>query len=194
MALRAGALPAKLEQLEERTVGPSLGLDSIQKAQKAMMIGCTLLLLFMLYWYKGFGVIANIALIFNAVFILAILSSLNATLTLPGVAGIALTIAMAVDANIIIYERIKEELHKGFAMDLAIKQGYAKALSAILDANLMNVCISIILMYYGTGPVRGFAVTLIIGVATTMFTAVFLTKTMAEFLVYKLKVKNIPIH
>jgi preprotein translocase subunit SecD len=194
MALRAGALPAKLEQLEERTVGPSLGLDSIQKAQKAMLIGCTLLLLFMLYWYKGFGVIADIALLFNAVFILAILSSLNATLTLPGVAGIALTIAMAVDANIIIYERIKEELHKGFAIDLAIKQGYAKALSAILDANLMNVCISIILMYYGTGPVRGFAVTLIIGVATTMFTAVFLTKTMAEFLIYKLKVKNIPIH
>lgn len=193
MALRAGALPAKLEQLEERTVGPSLGRDSIEKAQKAMMIGCGLLLVFMLVWYKGFGVIANVALILNAVFILAILSALNATLTLPGVAGIALTVGMAVDANIIIYERIKEELKKGLAIDLAIKEGYDKAFSAILDSNLTTICVSIILMYYGTGPVRGFAVTLIVGIVTTMFTAVFLTRTIAEFLVYKLKVRKIAI-
>lgn len=193
MALRAGALPAKLEQLEERTVGPSLGQDSIKKAQTAMLIGCGLLLTFMLVWYKGFGLIANIALIFNGVFILAVLSSLNATLTLPGVAGIALTVAMAVDANIIIYERIKEELRKGLAMDVAINQGYDKAMSAILDSNLTTICVSIILMYYGTGPVRGFAVTLIIGIITTIFTAVFLTKTIAQFLVYKLKVKRIAI-
>lgn len=193
MALRAGALPAKLEQLEERTVGPSLGRDSIDKAQKAMVIGCGFLLLFMLVWYKGFGVIANIALILNAVFILAILSTLNATLTLPGVAGIALTVGMAVDANIIIYERIKEELRKGLSIDLAIKEGYDKAFSAILDSNLTTIFVSIILMYYGTGPVRGFAVTLIVGIVTTMFTAVFLTRTMAEFLVYKLKVKRIAI-
>ncbi|MES2769702.1 MAG: protein translocase subunit SecD [Bdellovibrionota bacterium] len=193
MALRAGALPAKLEQLEERTVGPSLGKDSIDKAQTAMMIGCGLLLLFMLVWYKGFGVIADVALILNGVFILAILSSLDATLTLPGVAGIALTIGMAVDANIIIYERIKEELKKGLALDQAIKQGYDKAFSAILDSNLTTICVSTILMYYGTGPVRGFAVTLIVGIITTMFTAVFLTRTIAEFLVYKLKVKKIAI-
>ena len=193
MALRAGALPAKLEQLEERTVGPSLGRDSIQKAQKAMLIGCGLLLAFMLVWYKGFGVIANIALILNAVFILAILSTLNATLTLPGVAGIALTVGMAVDANIIIYERIKEELAKGLSLDLAIKEGYDKAFSAILDSNLTTIFVSAILMYYGTGPVRGFAVTLIIGIVTTMFTAVFLTRTIAEFLVYKLKFKKIAI-
>jgi preprotein translocase subunit SecD len=193
MALRAGALPAKLEQLEERTVGPSLGRDSIEKAQRAIVVGSALLLIFMLAWYKGFGVIANIALILNAVFILALLSSLNATLTLPGVAGIALTIGMAVDANIIIYERIKEELRKGLSNEHAIREGYDKAFSAILDSNLTTIFVSIILMYYGTGPVRGFAVTLIIGIITTMFTAVFLTRTIAEFLVYKLKVKKIAI-
>ena len=193
MALRAGALPAKLEQLEERTVGPSLGRDSIDKAQKAMLLGTALLLLFMLVWYKGFGVIANIALILNAVFILALLSSLNATLTLPGVAGIALTVGMAVDANIIIYERIKEELRRGLAIDLAIREGYDKAFSAILDSNLTTIFVSVILMYYGTGPIRGFAVTLIIGIITTLFTSVFLTRTIAEFLVYKLKVKKIAI-
>ncbi len=193
MALRAGALPAKLELLEERTVGPSLGQDSIKKAQFAMVVGAAFLLAFMLFWYKGFGIIANIALILNAVFILAILSSLNATLTLPGVAGIALTIGMAVDANIIIYERIREELRKGLSMELAIEEGYRKAFSAIFDSNLTSVFTSIILMYYGTGPVRGFAVTLIIGIVTSMFTSVFLTKTIAEFAIYKMKFKKISI-
>lgn len=193
MALRAGALPAKLEQLEERTVGPSLGQDSIKNAQKALAIGCTLLLIFMLVWYKGYGVIANVALIFNAIFILAVLSALNATITLPGVAGIALTIAMAVDANIIIFERIKEELKKGLSSEGAMREGYNKAFSAIFDANITNVLVAAVLMYYGTGPVRGFAVTLIIGIATTMFTAVFLTRTIAEFLIFKLHVKKIAI-
>jgi preprotein translocase subunit SecD len=193
MALSAGALPAKLEQLEERTVGPSLGQDSIQSAQKALAIGCSLLLVFMFVWYKGYGAIANFALVCNAVFILAILSALNATITLPGVAGVALTIAMAVDANIIIFERIKEEIKKGLSSEGAMREGYNKAFSAIFDANITNVLVASVLMYYGTGPVRGFAVTLIIGIITTLFTAVFLTRTIAEFLIYKLHVKKIAI-
>lgn len=193
MALRAGALPAKLEQLEERAVGPSLGQDSIDKAANAAIIGTTLIFIFMMAWYKGFGVLANIGLALNAILILAILSSFNATLTLPGVAGIALTLGMAVDANIVIYERIKDEMRKGLAQDLALREGYQKALSAILDANITTIATSIILAYFGTGPVRGFGITLIIGIVASMFSAVFFTRTLAEVLIYKFKIKKIAI-
>ncbi len=193
MALRAGALPAKLEQLEERTVGPSLGADSIERGKRAGILGAILVLAFMLFWYKSFGFIANLALLFNVGLVLAILTSLEATLTLPGIAGIALTIGMAVDANVIVFERIKEELKRGTSLAGSIREGYAKAFSAIFDANLTTAATSVILMYYGTGPVRGFAVTLLIGIVTSMFTALFVTHTVLDLLVGKFKRINLTL-
>ncbi|MCB0365913.1 MAG: protein translocase subunit SecD [Bdellovibrionales bacterium] len=190
-ALRAGALPAALEQLEERTVGPTLGADAINAGKKAGMVGAILVLIFMVIYYRGLGIVANIALCLNVMFLLAILTSLGATLTLPGVAGIALTIGMAVDANIIIFERIKEELRKGAGIQAAIKDGFGNALSAILDANITTIATSVVLMYYGTGPVRGFAVSLIIGVLTSMFTAIFVCKLIMDIMVNWMKVKKI---
>ena len=190
-ALRAGALPAALEQLEERTVGPTLGADAIAAGKRAGLVGAVLVLLFMLIYYRGLGVVANVALTLNVLFLLAILTSLGATLTLPGVAGIALTIGMAVDANIIIFERIKEELRKGAGSQAAIKDGFGHALSAIVDANITTVATSVVLMYYGTGPVRGFAVSLIIGVLTSMFTAIFACRLMMDMMVSWFKVKKI---
>ncbi|MEM7647213.1 MAG: protein translocase subunit SecD, partial [Pseudomonadota bacterium] len=192
MVLRSGALPAELEQLEERTVGPTLGKDSIDKGKFAGLIGGLLVFLFMLAYYKAYGVIANLALGFNILMILAILTSLQATLTLPGVAGIVLTIGMAVDANVIIFERIKEEIAKGAGLLGAIKEGYARAFTAILDANITTAAVCAVLMYYGTGPIRGFAVTLIIGIITSMFTAIFFTRTILNLLVGKLKWKIAP--
>ena len=192
MALRAGALPAKLVQLEERTVGPTLGFDSIERGKKAILIGAILVLLFMLIYYKGFGVISNITLGLNVILILGVLTSLEATLTLPGVAGIALTIGMAVDANVIIFERIKEELRKKSGFALSVETGFKKGLSAIFDSNITTAFTSVILMYFGTGPVRGFAVTLLIGIATSLFTALFVTKTILDWQIHK-RNKTIPI-
>ncbi len=187
--LRAGALPADLIQLEERTVGPSLGQDSIDRGKMAGLLGAILVLVFMLIYYKGFGLVANLALSFNILLILAILTSLGATLTLPGVAGIVLTVGMAVDANVIIFERIKEELAKGSALTAAVREGYARAFSAIFDANITTGATCIVLMYFGTGPVRGFAVTLIIGIVTSMFTAIFVSRALVDVLVQRLKMK-----
>lgn len=193
MALRAGALPTKLEQLEERSVGPSLGQDSIDKASKAVAIGLVFLLGFMVFWYKIFGILANIALLLNGVLIFGVLSSFNATLTLPGIAGMALTLGMAVDANVIIFERIREEFRKGLAIERALIEGYNKALSAIIDSNVTTIATSIILIYFGTGAVRGFGLTLVIGILTSMFTAIFVTRTIAEVLIYKFKFKKLSI-
>ena len=181
MALRAGALPASLEQIEERTVGPTLGADSIAKGKTAIMIGGVLVLIFMVFYYKFFGMIADFALTLNMFLVLAVLSALEATLTLPGIAGIALTIGMAVDANVIIFERIKEALRKGGSLHLSVNEGYSKGLSAIFDANITTAATSVILMYFGTGPVRGFAVTLLIGIMTSLFTAIFVTKSILDF-------------
>ena len=192
MALRAGALPAGLEQMEERTVGPTLGRDSIERGKKAIMIGGILVLLFMLFYYKGFGFISNITLALNMVLIMGVLTSLEATLTLPGVAGIALTIGMAVDANVIIFERIKEELRKKVGFAASVETGFRKGLSAIFDSNITTAATSVILMYFGTGPVRGFAVTLLIGIATSLFTAVFVTKFILDYQIHK-RGKSIPI-
>lgn len=192
-ALRAGSLPASLEQLEERTVGPSLGADSIAKGKKAGLIGAVLVLIFMIFYYKVSGVIANIALTFNILILLAVLTSLGATLTLPGVAGIVLTLGMAVDANVIIFERIKEELAKGAGLTLAVKEGYARAFSAIFDANITTAAVCVVLMYFGTGPVRGFAVTLVIGIVASMFTAIFVTRTIYEFLIHRARMQKISI-
>lgn len=193
MALRAGALPARLEQIEERTVGPTLGADSIAKGQTAITIGGILVLLFMSLYYKFFGLIADLALALNMFLILSVLTAIEATLTLPGIAGIALTIGMAVDANVIIFERIKEALRKGGSLNLAVKEGYSKGLSAIFDANITTAATSVILMYFGTGPVRGFAVTLLIGIITSLFTAIFVTKTILDFYTSKFEQSKLTI-
>ena len=190
-ALRAGALPASLEQLEERTVGPNLGADSIAAGKKATVIGAVLVFLFMLFYYRTLGLVADIALALNVLFLLAILTSLGATLTLPGVAGIALTIGMAVDANIIIFERIKEELRKGSGTAAAVKDGFGNAFSSIFDANMTTIVTSVILMYYGTGPVRGFAVSLTIGLVTSMFTAIFVSRVLIDILLKWFKMEKI---
>ncbi len=189
LALRAGALPATLEQLEERTVGPSLGADAIAKGQLAALIGAGIVFIFMLFYYKSFGLIADLSLMFNILIVLAVLSSLGATLTLPGVAGMALTIGIAVDANVIIYERIKEEMRKGANLMGAIREGYHRAFSCIIDANLMSIAVCVVLMYFGTGPVRGFAVTLLCGLVIQTFTAVFFTRALLDLTVGKLKWK-----
>ena len=179
-ALRAGSLPAALEQLEERTVGPTLGADSIAAGKRAGMVAAVLVLLFMLLYYKRLGVVANVALILNMLFVFAILSSLGATLTLPGVAGLILTLGMAVDANVIIFERVREELGKGSSVRAAIHDGFGHAMSAIMDANVTTAAVCIVLMYFGTGPVRGFAVTLICGIVTSLFAAIFVSRTVIE--------------
>lgn len=193
MALRAGALPAALEQLEERAVGPTMGMDSINRGKKASLIGAILVILFMLFYYKGAGLLADIALVINVFLILSVLTALNATLTLPGIAGIALTIGMAVDANVIIFERIREELRHGASYKTAIVLGFDRAFWAIFDANICSAITSLILMHYGTGPVRGFAVTLVTGIFTSMFTAIFVTRTLIDLLVEKVGLKKLSV-
>lgn len=186
-ALRAGALPASLEQLEERTVGPSLGRDAVEKGEVATLIAMAVVFLFMLIYYRTFGLVANISLALNLFLLIAVLSSLGATLTLPGIAGMALTIGMAVDANVIIYERIREEMRKGASLVASVREGYEKAFSSIFDANVTTIIVCVVLMYYGTGPVRGFAVTLMTGLIISMFTAVFFTRAVFDLLVAKWK-------
>lgn len=190
-ALRAGALPAALEQLEERTVGPTLGHDSIERGKVAGLVGGLLVLIFMLVYYRFLGLVANVALSLNVFLILAILSSLGATLTLPGVAGIILTVGIAVDANIIIFERIKEELRKGAGLVLAVQSGFSQAFSAIVDANITTAVVCVVLMYFGTGPIRGFAVTLLCGIATSMFTAIFVSRVLIEVSISRFGLKKI---
>lgn len=186
-ALRAGALPATLEQLEERTVGPSLGADAIRQGQIGTLVAALAVFLFMAFYYKSFGIIADLSLAFNLLITVAILSSLGATLTLPGVAGLALTLGIAVDANVIIYERVKEEMSKGASLMAAIREGYDRAFSSIFDANVTSIAVCVVLMYFGTGPVRGFAVTLLTGLVITTFTAVFFTRAILDLLVAKWK-------
>lgn len=186
-ALRAGALPAALEQLEERTVGPSLGADAIRQGQIGSIIAALAVFVFMFIFYRSFGLIANLALALNVLITVAILSSLGATLTLPGVAGLALTLGISVDASVIIFERIKEELGKGRNMRAAIAEGYDRAFSSILDSNLTSIAVCVVLMYFGTGPVRGFAVTLLTGLVITTFTAVFFTRAIIDLFVVKMK-------
>jgi preprotein translocase subunit SecD len=186
-ALRAGALPASLEQVEERTVGPSLGADAIKQGQTGTLIAAALVFLFMAFYYKSFGIIADLSLALNVLITFAILSSLGATLTLPGVAGLALTLGIAVDASVIIFERIKEEQSKGASLPAAIREGYDRAFSSIFDSNLTSIAVAVVIYYFGTGPVRGFAVTLMTGLIITTFTAVFFTRAIIDLLVVKLK-------
>ena len=167
IVLRAGALPAEVEIIEDRTVGPSLGRDSIEKGKTAAIYSMVLIAIFMVLYYRAAGIIADFALLLNMLFIMAALAGFHATLTLPGIAGIILTIGMAVDANVLIFERIREELRAGKTVRAAIDAGYSNALSAILDANVTTFLVAIVLYQFGTGPIRGFALTLCIGIISS---------------------------
>ncbi len=180
LLLRSGALPVKVEVLENRSVGPTLGKDSISKGIKAGVLGLILILIFMLIYYKGFGLIADFALLMCMLLIIGALAGLKATLTLPGIAGIILTIGMAVDANIIIFERIKEELRLEKTFRASIDAGFSKAFRAIFDANVTTLIAAVALFYFGTGAIKGFAVTLSIGILASMFTAIVVTKVILE--------------
>ncbi|MEO5969132.1 MAG: protein translocase subunit SecD [Bdellovibrionia bacterium] len=176
IVLRAGALPAQLDFLEQRVVGPSLGQDSIHKGAIASLIGSVAVFIFVAIYYQASGLIAVFSLMLNVLFVLATLVGLEATLTLPGIAGIALTVGIAVDSNVVIYERIREELRLGKRPGSAVEAGFQKAFRTILDANVTNAAAGIVLLLYGTGPIKGFAVTLLIGIVTTLFTAVFVCR------------------
>jgi len=176
IVLRAGALPAPVEIVEERTVGPSLGRDSINQGVISFIVGGSLVILFMVVYYKGAGLLADTALVFNILFLLAVLAGFKAVLTLPGIAGIVLTMGMAVDANVLISERIREELRAGRPPRSAVEAGYERALPAILDSNITTFLSGLILFQFGTGPVKGFAVTLCVGIVTSVVTAVYLTR------------------
>jgi preprotein translocase subunit SecD len=176
LLLRAGALAAPMEIVEERTVGPSLGADNVAQGFKAVMIGFVLVLVFMAVYYRVFGLVANLALFANLVLLISLLSMLGATLTMPGIAGIVLTIGMAVDANVLIFERIREELRNGNTPQASIRAGYEKAFSTIADANITTLIAAFVLFLFGTGPVKGFAVTLSLGIVTSMFTAIMGTR------------------
>ena len=183
LLLRAGALAAPIEIVEERTVGPSMGQDNIDQGFQSVMIGFALVLIFMAIWYQIFGLVANLALAVNLVLIVALLSMLQATLTLPGIAGIVLTVGMAVDANVLIFERIREELRLGNSPHSSIDAGYNKAFSTIADANITTLIAAIVLFGFGTGSIKGFAVTLSLGILTSMFTAIMGTRSVVN-LVY----------
>ncbi len=188
LLLRAGALAAPVEIIEERTVGPSLGRDNIDQGFRSVVIGFILVLVLMAIYYRVFGLVANLALTANLILIVAGLSMLGATLTLPGIAGIVLTVGMAVDANVLIFERIKEELHLGNSPQSSIRAGYEKAFSTIADANVTTLIAALVLFMFGTGPVKGFAVTLSIGIVTSMFTAIVGTRAVIN-LIYGRKQK-----
>jgi preprotein translocase subunit SecD len=191
--LRAGALPAPLTVIEERTVGPGLGQDSIEKGKLAAYVGSIMVIVFMLLTYRLFGLIANIAVAINVAMIFGVLSLLNATLTLPGIAGIVLTVGIAVDSNVLIYERIREEIRGGRNAISAIDAGFKRALSTILDSNITTFIAAAVLFYIGTGPVRGFAVTLGIGIITTVFTAFTLTRLIVAWWVRWKRPQSVPI-
>ncbi len=193
LMLRAGSLAAPVEIIEERTVGPSLGQANIDQGFQSVIIGFALVLVFMAIYYRVFGLFANVALALNLVMIVAVLSLLQATLTLPGVAGIVLTVGMAVDANVLIFERIREELRNGSTPQASIHTGYQRALSTIVDANLTTLIAAIVLFNFGTGPIKGFAVTLSIGILTSMFTAIVLTRALVNFFFGGRRLKDLAI-
>jgi len=193
LLLRAGALAAPVDIVEERTVGPSLGQDNIDKGMLSFVVGFALVVMFMAVYYKLFGMIANFALAFNVVIVVAILSMLQATLTLPGIAGIILTVGMSVDANVLIFERIKEELRNGNTPQSAIFIGYDKAFATILDSHFTNLVVAVVLFAYGTGSVKGFAVTLIIGILSSMFTAITGTRMVINWVYGNRRVEKLSI-
>ncbi|MGI9238530.1 MAG: protein translocase subunit SecD [Woeseiaceae bacterium] len=193
LLLRAGALAAPVYKIDERTIGPSLGQDNIDRGFNAIKIGFLAVIVFMAIYYRVFGLIANLALLSNLVFIVAMLSFLQASLTLPGIAGIVLTVGMAVDANVLIFERIREEISSGASPQNAINSGYEKALSSITDANITTLIAAIVLFGVGTGPIKGFAITLMLGIITSMFTAIIGTRTIVNLLFGGRKIQSIPV-
>lgn len=193
LVLRAGALPAPVHAITENTVGPSLGHDSIQKGQLSVIIGILLVVTFMVLYYKGAGLIADFALLLNILFVLAFMAGFHATLTLPGIAGIILTVGMAVDANVLIFERIREELRTGKTVRSAIDSGYGRAFTTILDANVTTLITAIVLYSFGTGPIKGFALTLSVGIVASMFTAIFVTRLVFDVITSRFVVKKLSI-
>ncbi len=191
--LRAGALPAPLTVLEERSIGPGLGADSIAAGQIAAIVGVILVILFIVLSYGIYGAMASVGLFVNLMLILGALSLLQATLTLPGIAGIVLTMGMAVDSNVLIFERIREELRRGRAIRDAIVAGYSRAIATIIDANLTTLIASILLYVFGSGPVRGFSVTLGIGIITSLFTAILFTRLLIVLWINATKPKTLVI-
>ena len=193
IVLRAGALPAPVEIIEEKVVGPSLGAESVKRGTQSVLIGLTIVLIFILFYYRTAGSIADFALIWNLVLVLAILASLQATLTLPGIAGLILTVGMSIDANVIIFERIREELDKGKTAKAAIDGGYNRALTTIVDANMTTLIAALVLWQFGTGPIRGFATVLFWGILISMFTAIFVTRTIFNAFVSRKGFKKLNI-
>jgi preprotein translocase subunit SecD len=193
LLLRAGALAAPVYKVEDRTIGPSLGQDNIDRGFSAVSIGFIAVIIFMAIYYRGFGLIANMALLANLVFIIALLSLLQASLTLPGIAGIVLTVGMAVDANVLIFERIREELSGGNSPQGSIHSGYEKALSSIADANITTLIAAIVLFAFGTGPIKGFAITLSLGIITSMFTAIVGTRAVVNKIFGGRRLESLPI-
>ncbi len=193
LMLRAGALAAPIKFVEERTVGPSLGADNIRMGVLSVQVGLALVVLFMVLYYRLFGLFAVTALTVNLILLIAFMSLLGATLTLPGIAGIVLTVGMAVDANVLIFSRVREELNNGRSPQMAIHSGYDAALSTILDANITTLIVAVILYAVGTGPVKGFAVTLSIGIVTSMFTAIMGTRALVNLVYGGRKVSNLSI-
>jgi SecD/SecF fusion protein len=193
IVLKAGALPAPVQIIEERTVGPSLGVDSIKAGTLSTVVGLALVMVFMIFYYRLAGLVADLALILNIVFIMSVMAYFHATLTLPGIAGIILTIGMAVDANVLIFERVREELDRGKTVRAAIETGYGKAFITILDANVTTFIAGLVLYTYGTGPIQGFALTLMIGIVASMFTAIIVTRTIFDFTLEKRAIKRLSI-
>ena len=193
LLLRAGALAAPVFKIEERTIGPSLGQDNIDRGFSAVTIGFLAVVIFMALYYKWFGMIANLALFTNLIFIMALLSLLQASLTLPGIAGIVLTVGMAVDANVLIFERIREELRTGGTAQASISSGYDKALSSISDANITTLIAAIVLFAFGTGPIKGFAITLSLGILTSMFTSIIGTRAIVNLVFGNRRLDKLPI-
>ena len=193
LLLRAGSLAAPVSIIEERTVGPSLGKENIEKGFKSVLYGFLAVLIFMVFYYRLFGAIASFALVLNLVIIVAVLSLLQATLTLPGVAGMVLTVGMAVDANVLIFERIREEVAAKTAPQMAIFRGYDNAFSTIIDANLTTLIAALVLFNFGTGPIQGFAITLSIGIATSMLTAIFVSRVLVNFFYGKRRIDTLTI-
>jgi preprotein translocase subunit SecD len=193
IVLRSGSLPAPVKIFEQRVVGPSLGQDSIYKGIVSVLISAAIVVLFMIFYYRVAGMVADIALVLNMILVFAVLAVFRATLTLPGIAGLVLSVGMSVDANILVHERIKEELRWGKTLRAAIDQGYHRALSAIVDSNVTTLLAAVFLYQFGTGPVRGFAVTLFWGIAANIFTAILITRSIFDFLTLKVRIKKLSI-
>jgi preprotein translocase subunit SecD len=193
LVLRAGALPAPVDILEERTVGPSLGRDSIRMGVHAAFVGGLLVIVFMVIYYRWSGSLADFALIWNMIIIIGVMAILGAVLTLPGIAGMGLTIGIAVDANILVFERIREELRFGRTPKMAIEAGFKNAFSAIFDANVTTLIAALVLFQFGTGPVKGFAVTLTVGILATLFTCLVLSRWIMEWMINNRKIERISI-